>query len=133
MADDIVTELAIFLRRAAQQPFAWGAADCCLIGADWIEARRGIDPAASLRGTYRTRAGARRHMLRAGGFVPLTRGLMGRAGFREAIEARPGDVAVIQSPDGPVIGIRTPVGYASKPPSGLICAAFEPIVIWSIV
>lgn len=48
--------------RAKAAPFAWGRHDCLMWCADCAAAITGRDPAARLRGRYKTAAGARRVM-----------------------------------------------------------------------
>ncbi len=48
---------------------------------DWCRKMRGVDPAASLRGRYRTALGAMRHVRRLGGFEAMARKLMAGCGF----------------------------------------------------
>lgn len=50
-------------------PFAWGVHDCCLFAADCVQARTGRDPAADLRGAYRSERGALRVLARIGGLA----------------------------------------------------------------
>lgn len=40
------------LHHWAVTPYEWGYADCMMMLADWVQAMRGIDPGAGLRGTY---------------------------------------------------------------------------------
>ena len=40
--------LAGYLRDAVSRRFAWGETDCALFCADWVRARKGIDPAAHI-------------------------------------------------------------------------------------
>ena len=60
--------MSAFLRAGAGATFVWGEIDCSLFMADWCRKTRGVDPAASLRGRYRTALGAMRHVRRLGGF-----------------------------------------------------------------
>lgn len=46
--------------------FAWGQCDCVLFVAGAIEAMTGIDPAADIRGRYKSQAGAGRAIKRTG-------------------------------------------------------------------
>jgi hypothetical protein len=46
------------IRDRSSIAFAWGANDCILFSCSVIEAMTGIDPAASLRGTYKDAFGA---------------------------------------------------------------------------
>lgn len=54
------------LERHAALPFAWGASDCLLMPMDGVSAMTGIDPAAEIRGRYRTARGAARHLRERG-------------------------------------------------------------------
>ena len=74
-------------------PFAWGAHDCALFAADCVQAVTGTDPAADLRGKYRTEAGAARHIKRLGGMEAIADA---RLGARvPVLMAQVGDVALI--------------------------------------
>lgn len=72
------------------QAFEWGVRDCCLWGADVAKACTGSDPAADLRGTYRTPLQAARLVRDAGGMASLLGArLSGRIAASDAID---GDV-----------------------------------------
>lgn len=90
--------LTRFLNRAADTPFAWGRFDCLLWLADWLQERRGVDPAAGLRGTYATMLGAARIVASAGGMTQLVARQVGPAGIRPATEPGRGDIAVVSVP-----------------------------------
>ena len=82
---------ALFAAREAQ-PFEWGAHDCCLFAADAVLAVTGHDPAADLRGTYRTAAQAAQVMERFGGLAGVA---IERAGRVVPVAlAQPGDVGL---------------------------------------
>jgi len=82
---------ALFAARAAQ-PFVWGEFDCCLFAADAVLAVTGHDPAADLRGTYTTAAGATRVLERFGGVAGVA---IARAGRVVPVAmAQPGDVGL---------------------------------------
>ena len=77
-------------RRAAS--FAWGAHDCCLFAADGVRATTGADPAADLRGRYRTALGAARLIRRRfAGDIEAIPSALGFAEIPPAL-ARRGDV-----------------------------------------
>ena len=120
------------LQAGAAQPFVWGAHDCCLWPSDWMKARRGVDPAAPLRGRYGTAFAAYRHIQRLGGFEVMVRALMADAGFAETNTPQPGDVGIIETDQGPALAIRTQRGWAANGPTGVTCAPFDHLVAWTI-
>ena len=125
--------LTDFLRAGARATFVWGEIDCSLFMADWCRVRRGVDPAASLRGRYSTAAGAMRHVLRLGGFEAMARSLMAGCGFAATNAPRPGDVGLVEHPTvGPVFAIRCALGWAVKSPEGVAVDDFPTVVAWSV-
>src|SRR5690606_16299333 len=91
-----------YIAAARRRPFEWGKFDCCLFAADVIRALTGLDPAADLRGRYRTALGAKRIVNREGGslaalaerrFAPL-----GIAPLKGPKFARRGDILLLQVP-----------------------------------
>ena len=86
------------------RPIAPGQHDCCLFGAGAIEAQTGIDIAAPWRGRYTTMAGGRR-ILRKSGYADHV--ALAAAALPEihASSAREGDIAVVETPDGPAMGV----------------------------
>ena len=95
--------LGAYIDRMARTAFRPGRADCALFTAGAVAAMTGIDPARGWRG-YRTLAEGRRD-LAARGFdsaVALAASLLAE---RSAVSARPGDVAVVETPAGPALGI----------------------------
>lgn len=126
-------ELSAFLRAAARTTFAWGACDCALLMADWCRAARGVDPAAPLRGRYRTALGAARHVCRHGGFEALGRSLMAESGFAVTVAPEPGDVGLVRHPGvGPAFAIRCALGWALKAPNGVAVDAYPCLVAWRL-
>ena len=91
---DWPARFAALVARAHRTPFAWGGQDCCLWAADSALALTGQDPAADLRGTYTTAAGAW-HALRSVGGL---RGAASRGGvlLPGPAYAIDGDVAIVQ-------------------------------------
>jgi hypothetical protein len=114
------------------QPFQWGVSDCCLAPSDWMLAKRGVDPAAPLRGQYSTMRGALRHIRRRGGFEAMVCKLMEEAGFSETTDPKPGDVGVVDSEQGMALAIRTAVGWAVKGENGFVVAPFTCVRSWSV-
>lgn len=91
------SRFAALVEEAREKPFAWGSHDCCLWAASATQALTGTDPAAHLRGTYRTGRAAL-HILEAIGGLEGAGALTGPAiplGL-----ATLGDVALVTWPDG---------------------------------
>jgi hypothetical protein len=59
-----------------------------------------VDPAASLRGTYRTEEGAHALLDGAGGLVPFMAGHLEPIGFERTDDPQDGDVGAIRMPIG---------------------------------
>lgn len=95
--------LSEWLGTAQGRPYAWGEHDCMLHVADAVAALTGVDPLASSRGRYSTRAGAYRQLrrLRAETCVALLDRWFTRIppGF-----AQRGDVAAVEDAPGVVLG-----------------------------
>lgn len=126
--------LSSYLQAGAGLPFVWGERDCCLWACDWIRARRGVDPAAPLRGRYSTGAGALRHLERGGGFELLVRRRFAIAGLLETASPKPGDVGMIETETGMrlALAIKTASGWAAKASAGVTVAAFPCRVAWTV-
>ncbi|MBB6299898.1 DUF6950 family protein [Rhizobium leucaenae] len=83
--------------------FRWGGVggdDCTTFCATWISEQIGIDPAAHLRGTYRTEEGAHALLDAAGGLVPFMASHLEPIGFIRTDAPADGDVGVIDAPVG---------------------------------
>jgi hypothetical protein len=80
--------------------FAWGGVvgdDCTTWCASWVRERLGVDPAAALRGTYSTEAGAHRVIQRAGGLVALIDAHLAPLGFTRTETPSVGDIGVVRA------------------------------------
>jgi hypothetical protein len=98
------TNLLTWLASTARSPFVYGAHDCALFTLGGVAAMTGHDLAAPFRGRYGTLAGGIRILRKAGyrDHVALV-----AASFDEIapIFAQVGDIAVIDSVDGPALGL----------------------------
>ena len=103
-----------FLRASGARRFAWGVCDCCLWAADWVATVTGRDPAASLRGTYRTRRAAAAIVAAHGGMIAFVEAHMAPLGAARTDDPLPGDLAVVDTAGGAALGIVTPLGVAVK-------------------
>lgn len=87
--------LDAFLDRATRTPFAYGTDDCCLWLADWLVALGQPDPAAHLRGRYRTALGCARVLRREGGVAAVVQACAETAGLARTYAPLAGDVGVV--------------------------------------
>jgi hypothetical protein len=116
--------LAAYIDRKRNEPFAWGVNDCCLFGADWIELCTGLDPAATLRGTYDRALSGVRVLEKHGGLIGTIQAYMEPLGFKpigQGFAAR-GDIAVRDCGNGDTMGILigSSIAYVGK--DGLLFA-----------
>lgn len=126
----IPTELIAYLAAAARRGFDWRDFNCGLFMADWVVERRGIDPAAFLRGlSLRQIAGEIRDH---GGFDQLCSHAFGAVGLRLISSARPGDVGVVLAGRRQLGAIRTGKGWAVLTPGGYAVAQFLARAAWEV-
>lgn len=69
-----------YLKSTISTPFEWGKVDCATWAASCVEFCTGFDPAANLRGTYKTAFGCRRILIKGGGLLRVVSGQMERFG-----------------------------------------------------
>lgn len=84
-----------FLERMSATPFVDGATDCVLTPADWVIENGWPDPAADLRGRYRTPLGRERLLKRLGGIELVVSQRMLAAGLIATERALRGDVGLV--------------------------------------
>lgn len=106
-------------------PWAWGQADCCTSVCDVVLALYGVDPMATLRGSYDGQVEADALADMAGGFLDLAAGIAAQAGFKPVSGPNwPGDVGVtvqgVHRPDRRALAICAGAGaWVCKSPRGL--------------
>lgn len=128
--------LGAFLEAAARTPFAWGEDDCCLFLANWARALGYPDPAAHLRGRYRTERGCRRVLARAGGVAAVVADCAGRAGLVATTTPQAGDVGVVEADTAN--GVRALGGlclgrrWAMRAEAGLVVASPRVLAAWAL-
>ncbi|HMR51180.1 MAG TPA: hypothetical protein PKA33_01755 [Amaricoccus sp.] len=96
--------LHAYLAEVRGRPFRYGEHDCALFAAGAVAAMTERDPAAELRGHYRTlRAGLK--AVNAAGYIDHVD--MAKALFPaiHPSQARAGDLAVVESESGPALGV----------------------------
>ncbi len=95
--------LADFVDEARSRPFQWGEFDCCLMPCDGVLAITGVDPAAKLRGRYRTLRGAQAALIRfaRGGLVEAAEKIAADLAAPEVdlSFARRGDICLLTDPE----------------------------------
>jgi hypothetical protein len=99
--------LAAYIDRKRNEPFAWGVNDCCLFGANWIQLCTGLDPAATLRGTYDSALSGVRVLENHCGLIGTIDTYFNPLGFKaigQGFAAR-GDIAVRDCGNGDTMGI----------------------------
>lgn len=94
--------LVAYLAEVGRADFAYGRNDCALFAAGAVQAMTGEDFAAEWRGRYTTLRGGLR-LLRAAGHSDHV--ALAAAHFPPVSRPRPGDLAVVQTADGPALGI----------------------------
>ena len=121
------------LNNLAREPFAWGTRDCALVVADWIAARRGVDPAAGWRGRYASEAECS-GLLRAAGHLPRIFARLAREhGIARTTAPRPGDVAVVRIGAMWFGAVMTPTGrWAVKAGDGLSSGKARVVAAWRV-
>ena len=115
--DDWKPRLRAFLAAQAEAPFAYGSADCGAFAGGAIEAMTGENPHAKVAGKYKTMAGAIRALRRLGhdDHVAYTASLLTEI---DPLYAAFGDIAVVDSPDGPALGVVTGPYIEVRAPGG---------------
>ncbi len=97
------------IRAAAHKHFQYGDHDCCLFAADCIEAMTGVDVAADFRDAYRSRFGAARRLVvySGGGVLKLADriAILHSMPIITREDATDGDVALVEWPEGPGLGV----------------------------
>lgn len=110
--------LTAYLADSARDGFRYGSNDCALFSAGAVRAMTGHDPAAGWRGTYTTLEGGLKRLMKAGfnDHVALVSSL-----FQEVAPAfaQVGDIALVDAPNGPALGIVAGETIACLAPQGL--------------
>jgi hypothetical protein len=110
--------LTAYLTQTAHEGFRYGSNDCALFAAGAVRAMTGHDPAAAWRGTYTTLEGGLKRLMKAGfdDHVALVASL-----FQDVAPAfaQVGDLALVDAPDGPALGIVVGDTIACMAPQGM--------------
>ncbi|QUN06425.1 hypothetical protein KDN34_02880 [Shewanella yunxiaonensis] len=98
---------AEYITQNRGKPFKWGTHDCCLFVADWLLAKESDfgDIAAEFRGNYDSQLTAFKR-LREQGFNDLQSVFNAKLGNSvPALQLRRGDVVLLATPAGDVMGL----------------------------
>jgi hypothetical protein len=102
----VTSPLTTFLIRAAGERFVVGESDCATWCGRWCEACCGVDPAAPLRGRFRTVVGYKRFLKREGGLESVACRMMEAANFPLVGAPDPGTIGLVDVDGfGPTLGI----------------------------
>lgn len=123
--------LTAYLAMSARAAFKEGAHDCALFAAGAVQAMTGVDYAAAYRDRYTTTRGGMR-ILRRDGFSDHVALAAAHLAEKPVARALPGDLAVIDTPDGPALGVVQGEGIFVLSQSGMAlvpllaaCKVFE--------
>jgi len=128
--------LQSFLRQVERSRFQWGSDDCCLMLANWAVFLGYEDPAAELRGRYRTALGCARVLSREGGVLAVVSGCAGRIGLSATAKPQAGDVGVIEAATeqgGRAVGaICTGPRWVTRGELGVVVLKATPLAAWRV-
>lgn len=97
--------------------FGWGTHDCCLWGADVVQAVADVDPAEQYRGTYSTEEGARALLAAHGGVAGFVTEVLGPS--VDPALARPGDLGLVQTAAAETLAVCLGSHWAAPGLAGL--------------
>lgn len=112
----VLGALRAHIRAGDTVPFEIGRTDCSLWVADWVRQRTGVDLAKNWRGMYRTRPEYLRLLVANGSLVRVADRALLQIGAKRipAPTAKPGDVGIIATEDGPALAIRAEADWVAK-------------------
>ena len=99
-------------------PFRLGKYDCGALAGGAIEAMTGENPHAKVAGKYKTMAGALRALKRLGHEDHVAYAASVLEELKNPLEATFGDIAVVDSPEGPALGVVTGPHIEVRAPGG---------------
>ncbi|WP_140920881.1 DUF6950 family protein [Limnobaculum xujianqingii] len=118
------------LQAAKMRPFSWGEHDCALFAADCVQAMCGEDFAAVYRGTYDSRIGAKKALLKHHG--TLENALCACMDQVPIKLLQRGDVAVMNNGGNRCAGIVWSNGVYCAGDTGLVLLRDRPLSVWRV-
>lgn len=110
-------KLNAVIRKHRDLPAEYGVSDCFLICADAVEAITGTDPFPHCRTAYKTIARGIA-VLRREGFADMEAAWASKFEKIGVLEAQRGDIAILDTPEGPAGGVVTSAGIVIKVQGG---------------
>jgi len=119
------------MMRWASEPFVWGSSDCALSVLAYIERVSGRT--MQTRPVYKGARGAKRYMVKRGGFELCFRRGIAELGCEPVDEARRGDVGLI---DLPKVGLSAAIclgaKWAARGHHEVVILPIEPLAAWRL-
>lgn len=124
-------KLYAYLAEVAGRPFWWRQDDCARYAADWADI---VFPQGAGRATKELGYGEEEFgllLLEEGGFVRVVDGILAPRGW-VIVEGEPqlGDIGVVQTAGGDMLGIHTGKGWVVRLKTGLSRLLDAPATIW---
>ena len=116
--DDWKPRLRAFLAEQGDKQFQFGQQDCGALAGGAIEAMMGENPHAKVAGKYKTMAGALRALKRLGHDDHVAYAASVLEELKNPLEATFGDIAVVDSPEGPALGVVVGAYIEVRAPNG---------------
>ena len=111
-------DLRAYLAEQADQPFVFGRVDCGSFAGGAVEAMTGQNPHAKVAGKYKTMKGALRALKRAGHEDHVAYAASVLTEIENPLFAQFGDIAVVDSPEGPALGVVVGAHIEVRAPHG---------------
>ena len=116
--DDWRQRLRAYLAAQSDVPFSWSDADCGAFAGGAVEAMTGENPHAKVAGKYKTMKGALRALKRAGHEDHVAYAASVLSEIENPLFAQFGDIAVVNSPEGPALGVVVGAHIEVRAPHG---------------
>lgn len=117
--EDWPLRLNAAIEAARERPFSWGKQDCCMFAAGVVRDLTGKDLAAPFRDAYAGRDEAGLLLAELGGVEALATAFLGEPLPGPAFAQR-GDVVMVQTDEGPALGICDGAAAWFPGPRGLV-------------
>lgn len=126
------SRLAAAIEASRGRAFSWGEHDCLLFAAGVVRELTGVDLAADWRGRYDSKAKAAHYLAELGGLdTVVTRALGAPRPF--VTLAQRGDVVMVQTDEGPALGICNGASAACAGRAGLVSKPMgEWLLVWKV-